>query len=250
MKKNELAISLIVTTLLLTLMITVKANAQTNDMKTFADFKMPGILIKVNATSETRPAEEITFNLSLVPEANVDSVMITEFNLTVYGYINGTDAVKIYDNSSNNFELIETTYYSDTFLVPEQVIGVTYGEIALDYNITVTDIHGIHTYLFKDIKLGFTMTVVEDIYRESLEEQLQNLRNDFDELNQTYLQMKNDYEELNQTYWQIKQDYESLSGVQSELDNTRTAVVILAVVTVFFVATTGYLVLRRPKNYW
>jgi len=48
---------------------------------------------------------------------------------------------------------------------------------------------------------------------------------------------------LNETYW-------SLKGSSNELGNTRTAVGILAVTTVFFVATTLYLVMRKPKESW
>jgi hypothetical protein len=48
---------------------------------------------------------------------------------------------------------------------------------------------------------------------------------------------------LNETYWGLK-------GSSNELGNTRMAVAILVVTTVFFVATTIYLVMRKPKEYW
>ena len=48
---------------------------------------------------------------------------------------------------------------------------------------------------------------------------------------------------LNETYWGLK-------GSSNELGNTRMAVGILAITTVFFVATTLYLVMRKPKESW
>jgi len=41
-----------------------------------------------------------------------------------------------------------------------------------------------------------------------------------------------------------------LQGSSNELGNTRMAVGILAITTVFFVATTLYLVMRKPKESW
>ena len=68
------------------------------------------------------------------------------------------------------------------------------------------------------------------------------------------------FEQLNQTFWNyfhkdltpenLNETLQGLQGGSDELGNTRMAVGILAVTTVFFVATTLYLVMRKPKESW
>ncbi|MEM2642690.1 MAG: hypothetical protein QXO34_00915 [Candidatus Bathyarchaeia archaeon] len=253
-KKVVSTLSLCISLFLALICAGVGAQSQTNEIETFFDSKIPGIRIQVNATSITRPTEGITFNLSITPDVQAE-IKITFINLTIYGFKNGTDKVKIYTNCSRNFDLTKTEIYSDSFYVPERVWGVAYGEVVLDYNVTVTDQFGKHQYTFQDIILGFTMTRIENVYLKSLEEQLANLQNMLKELNQTFMDCfgknltRDELLDLNQTLRQLQQDYETLKGVKSELDNTRTAVVFLAVVAVFFVVTTAYLALRKPKGY-
>jgi len=232
-----------------------RVQAQTSGVETFFESKIPGMRIQVNGTSTTKPIESITFNLSITPDAQME-VKITSMNLTIYGFENGTKKVEIYANSWGNFKLTGAKVFSDSFFVPERVWGVAYGEIILNYNVTITDQFGTHYYNFQGITLGFTMTSIENVYLKSLEEQLENLRDTIDGLNQTFRDCfgksltRDELLNLNQTLWELQRDYETLKGVKSELDNTRTAMVFLAVVAVFFVATTAYLVFRKPKDYW
>jgi hypothetical protein len=55
---------------------------------------------------------------------------------------------------------------------------------------------------------------------------------------------------LNKTYWELQHNYTALQGSLNELDNTRSAVAALAITTVIFVATTIYVIMRKPKQYW
>lgn len=248
--------------LLFALTNTAKTQSQTNNMETFFDSKIPGLKVQVNATSRTQPTSYISAALSLKSE--VSTVYIKTVRITVYGFINGTEKIEIYNNVSGDtllYKANQVVYLHQVF-VPEQTYGVTYGEIYLDYNATVKDELGIeHSYSFQE-RLGFTMTRVENVYLKSLEEQIASLEDQLrdvysaiDELNQTFRDCfgknltRDELLNLNQTLWQFRQDYEALKGVKGELDNTRTAVVFLAVVAVFFVATTAYLVFRKPKDY-
>jgi len=115
----------------------------------------------------------------------------------------------------------------------------------------------------ENLTCGFTMTYIGNTY-------LENLENEFDTLNDTYQRLKNTFEwlnqifwesfqmilspenlaQLNKTYWEFQQNLSSFQGSITELGNTRRAVVILAVTTAFFVITTIYLVMRRPKQIW
>ena len=254
---NRKAIVLFVClSLLFALTRTAKTQTQTSTMETFLDSKVPGIKVQVNATSRAQPAGFISVALGLT--SDVSTVYVKTVRIAIYGFLNGTEKSELYSNVSGNFMLYKANQviYQHQVFVPERVYGVVYGEIYLDYNATVKDELGFeHPYSFQDT-LGFTMTRIENVYLKSIEEQLANLHDVLDGLNQTFKECfgKNltvdELLGLNQTYWQFKQDYESLKGVKSELDNTRTAMVFLAVVAFFFVATTAYLVLRRPKSYW
>jgi hypothetical protein len=232
---RKVALILIIFSLTFAPLYGVKAQQPTENMKTFFDSEIPGIKIQVNATAETQPTENITMILSLKRQTDV---YVKYFNFSVFGFLNGTDKVLMANISDNNFSLEGTPKeYNCTFKVPEQVWDVTYGEITLTYNVTYTVGSGILIIIpYENLKIGFTMTHVENIYLKSVEEQLKSLTNIYDQ--------------LNQTYWELQQNYTTLQGNLNELGNTRMAVGILAVTTVFFVATTLYLVMRKPKESW
>jgi len=203
-------------------------------MKTFFDSEVPGIKIQVNATAETQPNQNITVVLSMKNQTNV---FVEYFNLSIFGFLNGTDKVLMANITGNNFPLDnDSGEYNCTFIVPEQVWDVTYGEITLTYNVTYTVGPGILIIPYENLKIGFIMTHIENVYLKSVEEQLKSL--------------SSIYAQLNQTYWELQQNYTTLQGNLNELGNTRMAVAILVVTTVFFVATTIYLVMRKPKEYW
>jgi hypothetical protein len=219
-------------------------------MKTFFDSEIPGIKIQVNATTETQPSQNITATLNLKPQTTVE---VTYFNLSVFGFINGTYKTLMANITDSDFSLYTTSKeYACTFKVPEQVWGVTYGEIVLTYSAK----YGVVTINLEKLTCGFTMTNVENIYLKNIEEEFKALTNTFKLFNQTFwesFQMNLSAENLarlNQTYWELQQNYTALRGNLNELGNTRMAVGILAVTTVFFVATTLYLVMRKPKESW
>ncbi len=149
----------------------------------------------------------------------------------------------IYNITVNNFP------FNDTFTVPEQVWGVSYGEITLTYDVKYVMDQGPTITIPYENFIGFPMTRVKNVYLETVEEQLRNLNSIFEQLNQTFWQMfqmnltEESLANLNETYWGLK-------GSSNELGNTRMAVGILAVTTVFFVATTLYLVMRKPRESW
>ncbi len=253
MKKMGLAI--IISIILFATICNVKAQTPTTEnMQTFFDREIPRIKIIVNATAETQPNGNITVKIAMNPleEDNI-KVNIEYFNFSVFGFLNGTYKTMIYNITVNNFP------FNDTFPVPEQVWGVTFGEITLTYDVTYVIEKGIEitiTIPYENLTVGFDMTRVKNVYLETVEEQLRNLNSTFEQLNQTFwesFQMNLSAENLarlNQTYWELQQNYTALQGNLNELGNTRTAVGILAVTTVFFVATTLYLVMRKPKESW
>jgi len=249
-KLKNISILLVIFFVISALTCFVKAQTPAKNMKTFFDSEIPGIKIQVNATTVTQPSQNITATLNLKSQTTVE---VTYFNLSIFGFINGTYKTLMANITDSNFSLYPASKeYTCTFKVPEQVWGVTYGEIVLTYSAK----YGVVTIDLEKLTCGFTMTDVENIYLKNIEEELKASTSTFNLLNQTFwesFQMNLSAENLarlNQTYWELQQNYTALQGNLNELGNTRIAVGVLAITTVFFVATTLYLVMRKPKESW
>jgi len=79
-------------------------------------------------------------------------------------------------------------------------------------------------------------------YLKNLE--LENLKNEIERLKGENTQLRGNLTELLNNLTEIKNRYEG------ELNGTRSTVAVLAVTTLFFLATTAYLIMRKPKEYW
>jgi len=207
-----------------------KTQATGENMKTFLDSEMPSIEIQINATVETQPSGNITVTLSLIA---LNDISVDHFDLSVFGFLNGTEKSAMANITEDHFSINRTSKdYNTTFTVPSQVWGITFGEVSLAYSANL----GGMELKFPNIKTGFYMTSVENTFLENLETQLKSLNESF--------------QQLSSTYWQLEQNYTSLQSSMIELDSTRRVAVILAITTVFFVATTLFLVMRRPREPW
>jgi hypothetical protein len=210
----------------------MQAQAMEDNMKTFFDAKIPGMEIQVNATAWTQPAQNMTVILSLT--AKRTNVHVETFRLDVFGFLNGTVKIPMTDITGGDFTLNDDTkMYNRTFEVPDQAWGVTYGQITTTYS---ADIGGLRLE-FPNMTSGFYMTNIENTFLEGLQSQLRS--------------MNESYQQLNSTYWQLQQNYTALQAASmNDLDNTRRVAVVLGVTTAFFVVTTVFLVMRRPKEIW
>jgi hypothetical protein len=225
-KLGQLCVLLAILAMVLASTYITKAQPSAENVKTYFDSGVPGIKLQVNATGETQRAQNITVILGLIGQADV---MVHYLNVSVYGFVNGTSRILMDTMVDNDFALNYTSKtYNYTFTVPDHVWDMTYGEILLTYDARYAVGAGLLTLPY-DLKIGFPMTHVENVYVENLED---------------------NFRSLNATYWQLKLNYTALQGSVTDLDNTRAAVGVLAVTTVFFVATTLYMVMRRPKDYW
>jgi len=246
-KLGKLRTLIIIFTLIPALVCITKAQEPAENMETFFDSEIPGIKIQVNATTETRPTENITVMLSL---EGLTNVYVEDFNLSILGFLCGKNEVLMRNVTESDFPLDNALIreYNCTFNVPQEVWDVTYGEVSLTYSAKIGNLD----LKFPQLTFGFTMTYVENVYLMDVEERLET----YEHLNQSFwecFQMNfsaEDLARLNQTYWELQQNYTSSQGSLSELENTRHAVIILAITTVFFVATTIYMVMRKPKQYW
>jgi hypothetical protein len=194
-----------------------------------------GISVAVKGTNETVPGENMTVYIWV--NCTADNVKVDDLSLSVYGFIGGQEKILLNTTHTlTNAPLVfnETNQFEYNVSVPNNIWDSTFGELNLQYSILGTP--------FTE-NPSFSMTMIRNVYLEELEDQLRSLNQSYQELNSTY-------DQLNQTYWQLQQNYTSLQGSVFELDNTRRVVAVLVVISVFFVATTVYLFLRRPRDYW
>jgi hypothetical protein len=251
MRKLRIVISIFVM-LILALALAKSTSAQTSEeMETFFSKDYVGISIQLNATQETVPGANIT--IKLLVSCTAKYVYIDYLNLSVYGYKHVGYALEKATLTSESIikqispALLNVSQQNYTIPVPNDVWDLTYAELHSKYTVAS------EPFGFDET---FSITAVRNVLWEELEENYQKL-------NDTYWQLNNTIEQLNQTFWEIFQmnltaenlaslneTYSGLKGSSNELGNTRMVVGILAVTTVFFVATTLYLVMRKPRESW
>ena len=119
------------------------------------------------------------------------------------------------------------------------------------WSTTSAELHFSYTLMnrFHDDNPNFSTTLVRNVYMQDLERQLEGLNQSYRQLNDSYLQLDSTFGQLNQTYWDLYQNHTSFQGSIQELDNARKLTVILGITTAFFVLTTLYLIIRKPKDY-
>ncbi len=258
--------------LILTLALIQNATAPTSDeMQTFFSKSYAGISIKFSATQETTPGENITINLWI--NCTADGVNMDYLTLKVYGFRCGQEKTEPPLHSTYVMENIPLVFnhtypYNCTVHIPNDVWDATYAELHLRYAIVDSPF---------EYNPNFSITIVRNVYLEELENTLKNLNESYQQLNNTYWGLNSTFEQLyqafwesfqmnltaenfvllNQTFWELHQNYTSLNqtywdlkGSIGGLDTTTNVAIVLAITTVCFVATTIYLMMRKPKQYW
>jgi hypothetical protein len=229
-------------TLSLVLVGARNTDAQMSDLQEFFSAEYGGVSLRVAASQETVPGGNMTIEVMI--NGTADGVQIEYLNVSVYGFINGREQIQLNSTivmADTPLEFNETTESKNTIIVPNEVWGITYGQILLRY--TLKDL----SYLQKP---GFPLTTVRNVYLENLESQFRNLNQSHSLLSESFRNLTTEFDNLSQTYTELQGNYSQLQVNAVDLDNTRRVAVILTITTVFFVATTFYLVMRRPKEYW
>ncbi|MBS7632314.1 hypothetical protein KEJ15_01660 [Candidatus Bathyarchaeota archaeon] len=225
MKPKELMITLIALCIMIASLRNIHASGMSST-QIFLDQVYSGMAVKLNATSETVPGQNLTFILSITCRSL--DVTVDSLNVSIYGYREGKEKTVLLSRrcitSATPLEFNQTISYQNDTTVPGDVWDTTYAELQCAYRIADEP---------KRLDKMVAITYVRNIYLEDLERRLL-------ELNETYQQLWKNYTKLNETYWN--------QGI-IELENTRRVVAILVVTTVFFIATTFYLVLKKPREF-
>ncbi|MEM3699650.1 MAG: hypothetical protein QXL57_02135 [Candidatus Bathyarchaeia archaeon] len=202
----------------------------------------PGISLKAEATNETIPNESLTLKIWI--NCTARGVEVEHLKLVVYGFAEGREKTLLYSAQVLNntlLELDEIRYENFTISVPGNVWGSALAEMRVTYSIMKTPM--------PDIDPSFPITFVRNVAYEELQEKYENLNEFCNELNETFFenfQMNLTLENLAKLNNTLKE----LQGRLGELNTTRVAVGVLAIIAFFFVITTLYLAMRKPKQYW
>jgi len=247
MQKLKIITTLFVILFVTSALIKTTESQASDEMQLFFSKKYIGISIQVNATKETVPSVNMT--VSLLVNCTADGVYVNFLNLSVYGYSHfryGLDkmplcAVRVINNTSLSYHNI--TEHNYTIPIPDSVWDLTYADLRLNYSIEGSP------YPYEEYTENFLMTNVRNVLWEELEEKLTQLNETFWNSFGMNLTVDN-LAYINRTLWELQQNYTALKGSLNELDNTRNAVAVLSITSVFFVATTLYLVMRKPKEYY
>ncbi len=233
----------IITAVILSLTLFQGVRAQTpGELKTFFSKNYAGLSVVVNATQGTAPNGTITVCLWL--RCTAENVVVNYLNLTVYGFMNGTVKTQLLEREvmAGPLPYGNVSEYDYNVTIPSDVWEATYGELVFKYAILDSP--------SPEYNPGFSMTIIRNVPMEELQRQCEDLTKANQQLNDANGNLTTAIEQLNQTYLDLKRDYTGLQGAASELDNTRRLALIFGITTVFFVATTIFMVMRRPKNSW
>jgi hypothetical protein len=232
----------------------VRAQQPEEALESFLDTSALGVRIQVNATAQARPGDNVTVMLVLTtqtvdPPTEVD---VENLSLSILGFLNGTYGTPLGSPiQDGNFTLSTTPRsYNSTFTVPAWVTGKIYGEIKLAHTAYWGPL-GVNTTKLGGLVWGFYMTDVENVYLEELQQNYQQLNQTYTQLNYSYTKLNYNFTQLNYNYAQLQKNLtDALQGNSNSLDSARTVITVLMITTIFFIATTLYFVIKKPKEPW
>ena len=236
---NNKRLTILLMLVLMIAALTPKAKAQPPQTKAFYYHSEAGLCVEVKGPEEAEPGDKI--NITITLNSTADDLKVNYVYLTVYDFKGGREKKPVANLThvappGQTFNYDENLTKSYEISISQDAWDIMYGEISCEWVLggTVPSKHAILAH-------GFVMTYVRNVEMEEMAEQLQNTTKAYEDL------LKN-YTELNQTYWDLK--INGTSSIETELSNTRLAMVILVVTTVFFIATTLYLMVKKPREYW
>jgi hypothetical protein len=234
LKDSRSPIRVVIMLVLALALIRIVIGQSPSEMQTFLSKDKAGLQIIVNATRETVPGGNITVDLWI--NCTSDGVRVDYLNVSFFGFRCGQEKTVLNATSvaSGLLPFNSTIEYNGNLSVPSDVWDATYCELRLKYSIKE---------LMLEYEPTFSMTVIRNVPFEELKEQFNNL-------NESYHRLGSDYEQLNQTYSELEQNYTLLKGSANDLAGATQVAVILGITTVFFVGTTIYMVMRKPRDYW
>lgn len=213
------------------------AGANSSDQIRFFEYSLYNLKIYVRSPLEAYPNQSITVNITATASAkliiNYTAIELYTFNSSTMKdekfayieYINYSSPLSFSVGQSWS----ETSYDST---IPESALSVVYGKLILVWTETGTDESTTYTR-----EPTFIITSLKNPELERLKMENEELKQNITDINNTLTEALNNVTDARNRY-------------EGEIGNTRSVATFLAVTTIFFVATTVYLVMRKPKEYF
>ena len=220
------------------------ARANGSDQTGSYEYGLYNLKIHVENPPEAYPDQNLTINVTAEASAklviNYTAIELYTFNGST---MNGESFAHIeFINYSTPLFLsggqsLYKTSYNET--IPGSALNVVYGKLSLVWTEMGTEESTAYTRQ--------TTFIVASVYNPELQRltdlipklQKQNaiLRRNVTDVNDTLAQTLNDLADAKNQY-------------EGDIGNTRSVATLLGVTTVFFVATTAYLIMKKPKDYF
>jgi len=244
LKAFTFKIVVFVTFMFFTAALLPHARASGSDQTGSYEYGLYNLKIHVENPPEAYPDQNLTINVTAEASAKL-TINYTAIELyTLNGStMNGESFAHIEFINYNNPLFLSggqssyKTSYNET--IPASALNVVYGKLTLVWTEMGTEESNAYTRQ--------TTFIVASVYSPELQRltdllpklQKQNaiLRRNVTDMNDTLAQTLNDLADAKNHY-------------EGDIGNTRSVATLLGVTTVFFVATTAYLIMRKPKDYF
>jgi len=204
-------------------------------------YSFAGIEVKIEYPFETYPNQNITINVAI---RALTDLILNYTQVDLYVLHNETKEENLFYSILHISEpklLKVGEWFNKTYevFIPEYAINLVYGKLILKWTLRGT---GEATSYERELLVLLS-------YLRSLE--LENLRNENAILKENLTNLQNELTTLNNTLTELRNNLTNIQKrYEGELSGTRSTVAVLAITTVFFLATTAYLIFRKPKQYW
>jgi hypothetical protein len=194
------------------------------------------LTVEIKNPLEAYPNETISVNMTIkaLVSLTINHVVIELYTFNDSKFHDVTYVEKAYELSSG-----DSWNKTSNVTIHEKASNIVYGKLTIEWAK-----RGTQDWETIGKELTFIMTFLRN-------PEFEELRDKVPELEKENAELKQNVTDLNDTLTYFQGNMTDVEGrYEGELSGTRSVVTILAITTVFFVATTAYLFLRKPKEYW
>jgi len=236
LKKIEHSLLIVLVFFAATIICNTSANSP-DKIHTYKYIPIPNDLtVEISSPLEAYPNQTINVNITIkaTVSLSINHVLIKLYSFNDSKFYDFTYIDEAYELSSG-----ESWNKTCNIRINEQASNVVYGKLTLEWA-------KIGTAEWETIgkEPTFIMTFLKNPKLEELESKVPELEKENTELKENLTDLNNTLNEFRENLTDVEDQYEG------ELGGTRSVITILAITTVFFAATTTYLFMRKPKQYW
>jgi len=215
-------------------------NANSSDpIHTYNYTPIPNDLtVEIKNPSEAYPNQTINVNITIKALVNL-TINHVAIELYTFNDSKFDDVIYVEKESQVPLSSGKSLNKTSNFTIHEQASNIIYGKLILEWTKKGTE---------GRVTIEKEPTFIMAYLKNS---ELEKLRSKVPELEKENVELKENVTDLNNTLTDLLNNLtDAKNRYEGELSGTRSVITILAIITVFFVATTAYLFIRKPKQYW